>query len=122
MIEKYEIDVNEENTEGWNALHYLTRFQVCPDSVEIAKLLIEKGINVNAEDNNGNNALHYILLYYRYREGCRGVEIAKLLLDNGINIWARNNVGQDYLVLISGYKGADFLEMYQLINDHRPNL
>lgn len=67
-IEKFELDVNAKSgLTGSNALHHLIRFQVCPDSVEVAKLLIEKRINVDVEDKNGNNVLHYLLYYH---QGC----------------------------------------------------
>lgn len=122
MIEKYELDVNAKNRKtGWNALHYLIHFRMCPDSVEVAKLLIEKGINVNAVDKNGNNGLHYILLNDHPIGRCRRFKIAKILFDNGINIWERNKAGHDCLDLISGYKCADCLEMYKLVLNKQLN-
>ena len=52
--------------------------------LEVAQLLIAKGININQTDKKGRNAL--MLLCSRWSESDKILEMAKLLIDKGIDI------------------------------------
>ena len=63
-------------------------------SVEIAKLLLERGAHMNIEANNGDTPFSWACKNDR-------VEVAELLLDRGANILHKNKEGKTPLVLAS---------------------
>ena len=72
LIER-EIDVNQTNKDGENALHLASE----QGHKEIVQLLIEKGIDINKTNKDGQNALHLAS-----KRGHK--EIVALLIEKGI--------------------------------------
>ena len=82
------------------------------NEVEIAKLLIEKGIDVHAVNLDGENPLHSLCQSY---EGENFVDLAKLLLDNGVGINALDNLGRSALICLSENSHTTTNEMVEMM-------
>ena len=61
VIENYDKDVNQRYTKGFTPLHYAIRYQ----SLEVIKLLIEKGANPKAVTKDGITLFHLAIFYKR---------------------------------------------------------
>ena len=48
------------------------------NSVDVARLLIERGADIDAKDNNGSTPLHYAAVENSF-------DVARLLIDSGAN-------------------------------------
>jgi len=105
--------VNEKDDLGRNAFHYLLQYYKNDEKgLEMAKLLIQNGIDSNAKDLGGRNALHYLFLVYG---GKKKVEIAKLLLESGIDIQTKDANGLNAQLFLKTYQGPDKLELQNLL-------
>lgn len=61
-------------------------------SIEVARVLVENGVNVNAKTNNGMTALHRLIRrrWDDYETQEKKIEIAKYLIENGADANARD--------------------------------
>jgi len=84
-----DIDISDIN--GMNLLHFACVYEL----PEVAKVLIEKGIDINHTDKHGNNPLWTSTINYKgYPEK---MPIVRLLLSNGANPHSKNRVGRSPL-------------------------
>ena len=93
------ININMKSQFGPNALMWAIKNK----RLEMAELLIEKGIDIHKMTGGGYNALMYAIKYNQ-------LALAKLLIEKGIDIHAMNLFGQNAFILaiIGGHK--DFIE------------
>jgi len=79
------VDVNYQDRNRFNALHYICSHHQGDDFLEILHLLIQCGIDVNrTQKEKGNNALQ---LFFRDNKRSTGVvQIVQALIKNGINL------------------------------------
>ena len=75
---------------GLSLLHRASR----RGQVEIARMLIERGVDVTAQNNDGWAPLHLALVYGE-------VEVARMLIERGADVTAQNNDGWTPLHLAS---------------------
>jgi ankyrin repeat protein len=144
LIEK-EIDINQTNSNGSNALHLASEkghkeiVQLLMENginfhqmelgglnalhlaskhghKEIVQLFIEKGININQANNNGENALHLAS-----KEG--HTQIVQLLIEKGIDIKQTNKYGQNALHLATrhGHKETVHLLIHKGFDVNKTN-
>lgn len=82
MLIKAGASVNAVNSSGKNSLHMITNRTIPGNNQEqqgqIAKLLIENGIDLNAKDNSGGTALNYAITNDKY-------EIVIYILEKGLD-------------------------------------
>jgi len=83
-------DVNEQDENGWTALHFAAQ----NNSVPIGKLLIEAGADIEAKDSYGNTPLFRAT--FASHGDCRFI---KLLLINGADPNASNHHNVSPLML-----------------------
>ncbi|MDH5381919.1 MAG: ankyrin repeat domain-containing protein, partial [Cyclobacteriaceae bacterium] len=74
------------------------------EKTDVARVLINKGLDVNAQDNDGETPMHASV-----RGGKDNLDIVKLLLDNDADINARNKKGQTVLKRAKGKKVKKYL-------------
>jgi len=86
------VDKTSQTTRfGWTALH---RVAVCTDDqFEIARALIEAGVNVNARNSDFRTALHE---FARYNDD-DDAKLARALIEAGAYVNARDNEGRTAL-------------------------
>lgn len=93
--------VNYKNDKQENLLH-----EACKnDNYEIARLLIDRGVNVNQKDVDGTTPLHIVV-----NSGRNNLEMCSLLVNNGANVNAVDNKGRSILKLADGKKLKDYLK------------
>ena len=103
-------DVNYKNTaDGLTSLHYASS----SGSVDVAKLLIDKGAHVNAVDNKGTTPL--ILAVKK-----NSLTVAKLLLERGANVNIRDKHKKNALSYANGIFTKKKKEMIQLLQSADP--
>ncbi len=73
-------------------------------NIEMANLLIEKGIDVNLQDNYGNTALH-CACYNNH------IEIVILLLNAGVNVNIKNNNGETALFNVCKHNNEELVKL-----------
>ena len=109
------LDVNYQDRNGYNILHYICRNYQDEDFLETFELLIKCGIDLNkTEKALGNNALQ---LLFRDNEGGDGVlKIVQAFIKNGIDLKHRNSDGFTALhYLCQCYSHDNLLEIAQLL-------
>ena len=77
-------------------------------SIEVGRLLLDRGANVNPRNDDGGIPLHEAA-------GNGEIEFAKLLLDHGANVNAKDDKGKTPLTIALEYKQP---EMAKLLRDH----
>jgi len=77
-----------------NALQILMTLYKGAGTLEVVKLLIEKGINVNETDKDGHNALNSLCLSYK---GTHFAELVNILLESGVDIKMTDQRGRSAL-------------------------
>jgi ankyrin repeat protein len=93
-------DVNALNPDGDNVLHWAVR----RNDMEVARLVIECGINVNQHGDLGRTPLHEAC-------GCGHREMVRLLVEHGADLYAQTE-GETpfYLARLTGHDDiCDFL-------------
>jgi len=103
ILLKQEIDLNQKDYSGINALHLASKY----GHKEIAELLIEKGIDINQKDSEGQIALHFAS-----ENGHK--EIVNLFIQNDFNasfINQKNSFGQNALHMASKYGHKEIVEI-----------
>ncbi|KAH9054885.1 ankyrin repeat-containing domain protein [Lactarius vividus] len=85
-----------ENDQGETALHLMSRgeYRSKEDNFNVARLLLEHGMDVNARKKNKATPLHLAVSWGRF-------EIVRVLLDNGANPNAENEQHETPLHLVS---------------------
>ena len=89
-------DINTRNSFEETMLHAavgrIGRGDNLPDSIEVIKFLIAKGLDVNATDKKGNTPLHTTCwgVYKDYSN----LDVIKALIQNGADINVKNNEGR----------------------------
>ena len=83
LVDKYKADIHLTDIWGYNAMFFAARLQKGSIGLEMAKVLLERGIEVNAVDKNYNTALHYACLKGNFK-------VAKYLLENGADEYISN--------------------------------
>ena len=108
------VNSNAKNHRGETALHVLSRCGPdSKDSVRIARLLLERGVDVNMRDNDHDSPLH--CASYNGK-----LEIVRELLNHGANASAKNKRDEVPLhqVLQGEYESqADGMRIAQLLLD-----
>jgi len=92
-----------------NALHFLCRFYEHDNLIDLARPLIENGIEIDAQDSNGWNALHFLCCYYHHDNL---IELVRFFIDKGIDVNAQTNSGKNPLHIL--YESAN---RYYQLND-----
>ena len=77
---------DKEDGGGWTALHECARW----NRPEIARMLIDAGVDVNIQDNDGWTALHWCAVNNHS-------EIARMLIDAGADVNIQQNAGSTAL-------------------------
>ena len=77
-------------------------------SLEIAKNLIDKGVDINAKNNDGNTPLYMALLF-------QNEEMVELLIANGADLNAKNNDG---LTPLQYAESHNLNDMAKLLKKH----
>ena len=84
LRERHDINVNQTDNLGMNALIHLCRCSFSDNIVNVAQLLITKGIDVKKTiEGVGLNALMNLCVYSSKKNI---VEMAQLLIDNGVDV------------------------------------
>ncbi len=89
-----EVDVNILNPRKKNVLHLACQYYKHSNLIDVAKLLIAKGVNVRStaveEPNSDKTPLHALIEHYTQ---LNIVDIAKLLIENGADATAKTSLG-----------------------------
>ena len=94
-------------------------FACAYSSIEIIKLIIEKGANVKFQNEEGNTALHIASRYAKID----GIDKIKLLLDNGADINAKDTQGHTPLMVAAYFSNTtSSLEVVKFLIDNGANL
>lgn len=83
--------------DGYNAPMVLCRYSNNEKIVQVAKLLIAKGIGVNHVTSSGFNAL---MILSWFSQSDRIIEIAQLLIDQGSDIHRQDNDGKNSVTYV----------------------
>ncbi len=116
------IDINLQDSEGWTALMFASRFSDNESSLEIVKLLIDSGADLNLQDIDGMTAL---MLACEPSNTNSSLEIAKLLINSGADLNIKSNNGWTALMVASSDSNTDgksSLETVKLLIDSGADL
>jgi ankyrin repeat protein len=80
--------MNGKTNEGWNALHFLCRWNSSEKLIDAIQLLIQSGIDMNGKTNEGRNALHVLC---RFNSSEKLIDAIQLLIRCGIEVKSENN-------------------------------
>lgn len=111
-------DVNDTDSAGCTAMHYLVRYL---DQIDAVRQLIDRGANVNVVDRNGNTPLHLVRRSRMFRKTDEnGIpdpsqpwnhihivreEVIKMLVDAGGLMDQSNEAGETPTQLLAGVRG-----------------
>lgn len=100
--------MKHKSGEGWTPLHHLCRFYAHRNLAEVARLLIDNGVDVKAAERcNGSwTALHYLCRHYKHDNL---IDVAKLLIENGADVTAKQSDRWNALHILCGYYSHDNL-------------
>jgi len=104
LIDRYSCDLSVQNKEGKNVLMILFRphdptiynngySQQCRCNNELAKYMVEKGVDIDQVDFRGNTILRYLCLH----SGERHRDFVKYLVGKGCDLNIQDNIGQTIL-------------------------
>ena len=100
IIESGLVDVRTKNKWGQTPLHWATM----NNSIEVAKLLLDRGANVRAKDKFGWTPLHWASRW-------NSIETANLLLDAGADVNAINKEGHTPLHIATIERKIEMIEL-----------
>ncbi len=98
------VDINSQNSKGWSALMYASKYSNTESSLETVKLLIDSRADLNLKDNDGWTAL---LFASRYSNTTSSLETVKLLIDSGADLNLQNSKGWTALIAASRYSNTE---------------
>ncbi len=111
------IDLKHRNSDGFTALHYLCQCYAHENLLEVAKLLIENGVDVNAKDYSAFrlNAFHYLCHYYPHDNL---IKVVQLFINNGLHLAGKVGLSEGWtslLLLCRCYKKDNLDEIAKLL-------
>ena len=83
---------------------------ICPDNVEIARLLLDIGMDINERDMDGNSALFYAITERKFN-------LIEFLLDNGAVSDDQDLDGFD--IMTEGYSGQRIEDIQYMLEMKR---
>ena len=109
-----DLDVNFKRENGFNALHYLCRYNRSVQLLDVARFLISHNIDATANNKEGMNALHLLCTFHKTD---RLIDAIRLLVDAGrVDIHATDNWGMNALHFLCRYETGDqFLNAVKLL-------
>jgi len=97
-----------------NALHFLCRFYKHDNLIDLARPLIENGIDINAQDSDGWNALHFLFGYYNHENL---IELVRFFMDKGVDVNAQTKLGWNPLHALFRFHRYDLLNLTKLLTE-----
>lgn len=127
LLKNFGFNINEQESDGWNALHSLMDpIYMDENRTAAVRVLIESGINVNAKVKDGENALQVLFNFSHFGNAFNShhqwtpihdaLDIAKILIENGLDVNLKNENGENTLLsLLIGYRGGNMIEIARII-------
>ena len=113
LLKRYSVDLNYQDSDGWNALISACFFYHNPNLVHVVRLLLQRGMDRKAVTSKGSNALLAICCIYS-SDIINVVEVITALLDGGIDIhlkgknswnaligWCKRNLRGNYFLPVA---------------------
>merc|ERR1712098_331446 len=94
-------NLDKKSAGGFTALHKAAYWT---DDAEIARMLVEAGVNINVQDDNGEAALHWAARWNR-------LKIGKFLLEAGAKLDVRNKWNETPLDIANDFDYEEFVAM-----------
>ena len=116
LSDRYEVDVNAQDVNGWTPLHFACR----GGNFDTIQLLLEKGADPSILAVDNSSPLHYFVRSKMYNP----IAIHKtldLLVEKGKNVDLQNNIGECALHHAAS-NGVPLFVLYLLKNKATPNL
>lgn len=107
-ISKEILNVNPKlniiSNDGYNELHYIAFNLLSDESIDIAKIIIQKGVDLNLKDKvYGNTPFMYICQAVIKNKNLKLIDFAKFCMDYNPNLNCKN---------MQGFNAKDIINMY----------
>jgi ankyrin repeat protein len=100
LLNRNDVNVDHQDNDGWTALLWASK----ENSIDVARLLIDRGANIEHQDNSGWTAL---ILASRENS----IDVARLLIDRGAYVDHPNNFEETALFFASEKNSIDFAQL-----------
>jgi hypothetical protein len=104
LLNRNDVNVDHQDDDGWTAQFWASK----NNSVDVARLLIDRGANIEHQDKYGSTAL-FIASYHN------SIDVARFLIDRGANIEHLNKEGKTALSIA---QAKDWLDFVSLLKEH----